>query len=68
MMAQSQRKEYNDTLEFPGPGSYQIKNQSGKKATIGRSKSISHLSETPGPGRYEPKISRKIPKGAIFGS
>ncbi len=55
-MPLSERKDYNDTLEFPGPGSYELKAHPGRMPAFGRSKSVSFVNGTPGPGRYEPKL------------
>lgn len=52
IIPQGKRTQYNDTIDFPGPGTYITDKKECKGYTVGKSKSMANLADTPGAGRY----------------
>jgi hypothetical protein len=63
------RTDYNDTIENPGPGAYEAKTKKESSSfTIGKSKSLASLADTPGVGRYNvSQQGGRETKGGVFG-
>ena len=61
-------KEYNDIINNPGPGEYSPPEKKGPCYSIGKSKSLAHLADTPGSGRYNVETrTYKDGSGNAFG-
>lgn len=62
VIPKSKHEIKEDCVNNPGPGTYQIQGQNNGGYTIGKSKSMSNIADTPGVGRYNASLSSELKK------